>query len=92
MASRHTTNTEVVCITDEDKDIIEYIAGFVVHQLPCFCCQEFGADDVPQVALPPLQHSLEHLPGKKECDCLICTDRTRGIFTDRQVMEKHREM
>ena len=28
---RSTTNTEVVCITDEDKDIIEYIAEFAVH-------------------------------------------------------------
>ena len=29
----HTTNTEVVCITEEDKDIVEYIAGFAAHRV-----------------------------------------------------------
>ena len=28
-----TTNTEVVCITDEDKDIVEYIARFAAHRV-----------------------------------------------------------
>ena len=29
----HTTDTEHVCISDDDKDIIEYIAGFVLHRI-----------------------------------------------------------
>ena len=32
-AGSRTTNTEVVCITDEDKDIVEYIAGFAAHRI-----------------------------------------------------------
>ena len=28
-----TPSTEVVCITDEDKDIVEYIAGFAAHRI-----------------------------------------------------------
>ena len=29
---------------------------------------------------------------KKERDCLICTEHTRGVFAATQVMAKHREM
>ena len=37
-------------------------------------------DDVPAaIALPSLEHRLEHLPGKQERDCVLCTDRSRGI-------------
>ena len=62
------------------------------HNILASVVESLCADDVPQVALSPLHHSLERLPGKKERDCLICTDRTRDIFAARQVMEKLWEM
>ena len=49
------------------------------HDFLACVVESLCTDDVPQVALPPLHHSLERLPGKKERDCVICTDRTRGI-------------
>ncbi|KAI0220882.1 hypothetical protein LSAT2_027653 [Lamellibrachia satsuma] len=35
--------------------------------------------DAPQTPLPFLDHTLEHLPGKQERDCILCSDRARGI-------------
>ena len=45
------------------------------HDFLACVVESLCAGDVPQVALPPLHHSLERLPGKKERDCVICTDR-----------------
>jgi len=39
-----------------------------------------AVDDAPQAAVQvPGRHVLEHLPGRKERDCVLCSDRTRGI-------------
>ena len=29
--------------------------------------------------VPDLQHCLQHLPGKRERECVVCSDRARGI-------------
>ena len=34
--------------------------------------------DVAQPAVPE-GHQLQHLPGKQERDCVVCSDRSRGI-------------
>ena len=30
-------------------------------------------------AVPDMQHCLQHLPGKRERECVVCSDRARGI-------------
>ena len=41
--------------------------------------EEAGVAALPPAMPHPGRHELEHLPGKRERECIVCSDRARGI-------------
>ena len=53
---------------------------FMCSVLESLCAAEEADEPALQPALPhPGRHEIEHLPGKRERNCVVCSDRARNI-------------
>ena len=53
---------------------------YICSVIESLCATEDADEPAPQPALPhPGRHELEHLPGRRERNCVVCSDRERNI-------------
>ena len=50
---------------------------FLASVVESLCASEHAVAGPPE--LPGVNHDLTHLPGSKERDCVVCSDRSRGV-------------
>ena len=65
-----------------NTDVVQHLNrhDFMCSVLESLCAAEEADEPALQPALPhPGRHEIEHLPGKRERNCVVCSDRARNI-------------